>query len=229
MSTINERIELLENKIVELEAKLGAVSSNTEGASKTNYTIVGASKDPNISRPIIWNNTEINAAYGTQPATPKFGYNKHSHSRFAGGALIYGVIEIVDYDWGAVTNKQSQSYLEELPIVKEKSLTTGLAVDRIGTLDLVFNPDGGFDADGKPIGTWGCPSYEINVTKCFLVERVTAVDSNNPTIGAIKKDSKQHEMKSLLYNSDTTKSSVVWDENGQCWRFYAVFAPVPTP
>jgi hypothetical protein len=211
--TINERIESLENKIIELEAKLGAVSSNTEGASKQNYSVVGASKDHNISRNIIWNNTEINAAYGTQPETPKFGYNKHTHSRFSGGALINGVIEIVEYDWESVTNKHSQGYVD-LKITKAAN-SSGESVDKIGLLDLVFNAD---------TLTWGCPAYEIDVTKCFLVQRETTGINK----GEIKKDSKLQEMKSPLYSADVTKTSVAWDENAQCWRFYAVYAPVPT-
>jgi len=209
--TLNERIEFLEQTVNTLSAQLKALSANTEGKDKTNYSIVGASRDPNIDRPIIWNNTEINASYGTQPATPKFGYNKHSHSKFAGGALIYGVIEIVDYDWGVVTNKQSQSFLEELPIVKENN-TKGESVDRIGLLSLVFNPD---------TKTWGCPAYEIDVKKCFLVER----DVN----GNIAIDGRLQEKKSSLYNVDTNKTSIVWDEMGGCWRLYCVYAPTPTP
>lgn len=210
--TINERIEFLEETVNTLSTQLKALSANTEGANKPPYSVVGASRDPNVDRPIIWNNSEINASYGTQPATPVKGYNKHSHSRFAGGALIYGVIEIVDYDWGAVTNKHSQSFLGELPIVKEKSPTTGLAVDRIGTLSLIFNPD---------TGTWGCPAYEIDIKKCFLVER----DAD----GNIAIDSRLQEKKSPLYNVDTNKTSIVWDEMGACWRLYCVYAPTPTP
>ena len=209
--TINERLEFLEQTVNTLSAQLKAVSANTEGASKTNYSVVGASRDPNIDRPIIWNNSEINASYGIQPAVPKFGYNKHSHSRFSGGALIYGVIEIVDYDWGAVTNKNSQSFLDELPIVKDKS-TSGETVDRIGTLSLVFDPDS---------SSWGCPAYEIDVRKCFLVERET--EGNNK--GEIKLDDNGKQMKSALYNEDQTKTSVVWDKNAQVWRFYAVYSP----
>jgi hypothetical protein len=207
--TINERIEFLEGMINTLSIQIKALSANTEGATKPPYSVVGASKDPNIDRPIIWNNTEINASYGTQPATPKVGYNKHSHSRFSGGALIYNVIEIVDYDWGIITNKNSQSYLDELPIIKEKN-SLGNSVDRIGKLDLIFNPD---------TLTWGCPAYEIDVKKCFLVER----DNN----GDIALDTRENEKKSALYNSDTNKTSIVWDELGGCWRLYCVYAPTP--
>ena len=32
-------------------------------------------------------------------------------------------------------------------------------------------------------------------------------------------------MKSPLWNEDTTKTSVIWDENSKCWRLLAVYAP----
>lgn len=204
--TINERIEILENTVLALSIRLGIVSQNTEGSRRKPDSIVGATKDHNINRPLLWNNTEINAALGTQPATPVVAYNKHSHSRFSGGALIKDVIEIVEYDWGSITNKHSQAY-KELEIVKDQN-TSGQSVDKIGVLDLVFNPD---------TLTWGTPAYEIDVKKCFLVER----DSD----GDIALDSKGNEKKSPLYNSDVTKSSIVWDENASCFRFYAVYSP----
>lgn len=243
--TINDRIEALEQEIKfnrqlinNLAAQLGKKDQppiTTFGGSKsvgTNYPIDVSSGLSTISGgAVCWNDTEINAPYGVQPNTPTKSYNKHSHSRFSGGALIKGVIEVIEYDWGTIDNKHSQGFLkqEDQPKIKKVANTAGEPVEKIGLLDLVFNADGGHNSDGVPIGTWGCPAYEIDVAKCYLVERVTVVDSNNPVLGAIKKDTKGHKMESPLYNTDTTKTSVVWDENGQCWRFYAVFAPVPAP
>lgn len=212
--TINERIDFLERQVLALSTRLGIVSSNTESKPINPISVVGGGIDKNIDRPIVWNNTEINAAYGTQPATPVTGYNKHSHSNFSGGALISGVVEVVEYDWGSITNKHSQAY-KDLDIVKVAD-TSGNAVEKIGLLDLVFNAD---------TLTWGCPAYEIDVTKCFLVQRETS----GVLKGQIKLDSKGNEMKSALYSTDVTKTSVAWDENAECWRFYAVYAPVPTP
>ena len=57
---------------------------------------------------------------------------------------------------------------------------------------------------------------EIDVKKCYLVEK----DEN----GDIVLDSKGQEKKSPLYNADQTKTSIIWDESGNCWRFYAVYA-----
>jgi hypothetical protein len=222
---LNDRLRELENTIIELTAKVEDLSRNTEGTYKKPISVVGGGKDQSLTRPIdirsgrgltsgagvIWNNTEIDGVYGTQPTTPTIGYNKHAHSRFSGGALIKDVIEIVEYEWGAITNKQSQGFFkptDEYPKIKVDINTLGETVNKIGLLDLVFNPD---------TLTWGCPAYEIDVKKCYLVER----DNN----GDIALDSKGQEKKSPLYNADQTKTSIVWDENGNCFRLYCVYAP----
>ena len=222
---LNARILELENKIIELEAKIQDLSKNTEETYKKPISVVGGGTPRGLIRPtdiragrgimggnqVIWNETEIDATYGTQPSIPTIGYNKHSHSRFSGGALIKDVLEIVEYDWGDITNKHSQGFLkkEDQPQIKKMAKTEGdkASVDMIGLLDLTFNPD---------TKTWGCSAYEIDIKKCYLVER----DAD----GDIALDSKGQEKKSLLYNSDSNKTSIVWDENGNCWRFLAVYA-----
>jgi hypothetical protein len=235
--SLNKRILELENKVIFLESKLMDLSKNTEETYQPPISIVGGGRDRGQINPvdikagmgqiqggsIIWNTSELgNPPANTEPAVPNEntgkGYNKHSHSHFSGGALIKDVLEIVEYDFveTPIVNKHSQQFWVTQPNIKKEINTNGEAVDKIGILDLVFNPD---------TQTWGTPAYEIDIKKCFLVERVTVVDGDNPTIGAIKVDSKGHEMKSPLYNEDTTKTSIVWDENAQVFRFYAVFAP----
>jgi hypothetical protein len=242
--SINARIKELEDKIIALEAKTKDLSASTEQKYRTPVTIGGGSQaQGNTSSisissgfgaikggPVLWNDKEINAPYGTQPAIPTIGYNKHAHSRFSGGALIKDVIEIVEYEWGSITNKHSQGFLkpEDQPLIAKEKNLAGQQVDKIGLLSLMFNPNGGVDSNNEPIGTWGVAAYEIDVTKCYFVEKVTKIDGNNPTVGAIKKDSKGHEMKSALYNEDQTKSAVIWDKNAQVWRFYAVYSPGET-
>jgi len=227
--SLNSRITELENKILTLEDKVRDLSQNTEGIYKKPITIVGGGRDRgNISSvdiksgmgqilggSIIWNTSELgNPPANVEPPVPNAitgkGYNKHSHSRFSGGALIKNVIEIVEYDFVTtpITNKHSQQFWVTQPKIKTDINTNKESVDKIGLLDLVFNPD---------TQTWGCPAYEIDVKKCYLVMR----DEN----GDIALDSKGNQKKSLLYNEDQTKTSVVWDENAQCYRFYAVYAP----
>jgi hypothetical protein len=225
MSTpINIRIYQLENEIISLRAKLDDLSRNTEETYRKPITVVGGGPATGNTSPtdiesglgslkggpVLWNNTEINAPYGTQPASPSVGYNKHAHSRYSGGALIKNVIEIVEYEWGTITNKHSQGFLKpsQAPKIKKEENSYGVQVDKIGLLDLVFNPD---------TKTWGTPAYEIDVKKCYLVER----NAN----GDIVLDSRGNEKKSPLYNSDQTKSAIVWDANAGVWRFYAVYAP----
>jgi hypothetical protein len=231
---LNQRIEQLEQIIKELQSKIIDLSSNVQEKTKSPYTISGGISSRGSQTPIdaktglgqvlgghvIWNDSEVVAPLNEEPLLPDVGYNKHSHSRFSGGALIKDVLEIVEYDWNSVTpsiiNKHSQQFFINQPAIKTELNTKEEAVKKIGTLDLVFNPDGGYDDLGNPKGTWGVATYEINVKKCYLIER----DSE----GNITLDSKGQQKKSLLYNADQNKTSVIWDESGNCWRFLAVYA-----
>jgi hypothetical protein len=223
---LNERIEQLEKTIAALEQKVRDLSLNTEGKSKSPNTIGGNIRSSSMNFPVdpktglgamygnavIWNDSELKTPIlNGEPTYPVVGFNKHSHSRFSGGALIKDVLEIVEYDWGTITNKHSQGYLN----LTENDIVTVInskdePVKKIGLLDLVFNAD---------TLTWGASAYEIDVKKCYLVER----DED----GNIALDENDNEKKSLLFNEDTTKSSVVWDKNAQVWRFYATYAPEP--
>ena len=221
--TLNERIKTLENEVLALQSKILDLSANVEEKSATPYVLAGGTKNPATNMPIdaktgkapilgghvIWNDSEGKVPpLNEEPPDPKKGYNKHSHSRYSGGALIKDKLEIVEYKWGSITNKESQQFWETQPSIVKVVNTKNESVEKIGLLDLVFNPD---------TKTWGVSAYEIDVAKCYLVQR----DVN----GAIKKDSKGQDMKSFLYNEDTTKTSVIWDENSKCWRFLAVYAP----
>lgn len=234
--TLNERIEQLEKEVLQLTAKLKDLTQNTESKFNKPVSLVGGIRDRSSIRPIdqtsglnqnlggavIWNSSEINVTpEDGEPVNPETsagakGYNKHSHGRFSGGALLADNLEIVQYDFVVtpVTNKNSQAYWNPKPLIK-KMMTADKSklVEMIGKLDLVFSPEKGM---------WSVSSYEIDVKNCYLVER----DKD----GLIVLDSKGQEKKSTLYNDDTTKSSVIWDENGNCWRFFAIYAPEsPTP
>lgn len=60
-------------------------------------------------------------------------------------------------------------------------------------------------------------NYDIDISKCYFVER----DSE----GNIATDVNGNEKIGMLYNSDNTKTMIVWDKDAQCFRFYAVYAP----
>jgi hypothetical protein len=233
MSTLNDRIEQLEKQVNELLSKIADLSKNTEEKPKTPYTISGGQKSSSLIMPIdaksglglvfgnhvLWNDTDSSIPlFDADPEIPTKGYNKHSHGRFSGGALIKGTEEVVEYKVGVINNPECQLFYD----LTDKDIETDLnsndeTVKKIGKLDLVFNPDGGVDSEGNPIGTWGVATYEINVKKCYLVERDVE--------GNIAIDSKGQEKKSPLWNEDTNKTSIIWDENGNCWRFLAVYAP----
>jgi hypothetical protein len=221
--TINEQILDLQNQVNNLKATIKALSDNTENKFTKPITITGGTSKQGLAKSVdtrtgrglisgggvVFNNTEIDAPYGTQPTTPTIGYNKHAHSRFSGGALVKDVLEIVEFDWGIITNKHSQGFLkpEDQPPIATEINSNGETVEKIGLLDLVFNPD---------TETWGVASYEIDVKKCYLVQR----DEN----GDIELDENGNQMKSPLYNTNQTKTSVVWDKNAQVFRFLSVYA-----
>jgi len=211
---LNERITELENQVRVLSAKVIDLSTNTEEKLKTPYTIAGGISEKGSNTPIdiksgrshrlgghvIWNNTEIEAPINKEPSTPTKGYNKHSHSRYSGGALINDVLEIVEYIWGTINNKDSQEFWKTQPKIATIKNTKNQTVEKIGKLDLIFNAD---------TLKWGVSAYELDIKKCNLVER----DDNGNIIHSAP-----------LYNSDKTKTCIVWDDNGKCWRFYATYA-----
>jgi len=223
MATLNERIEHLEQQIELLMSKTGDLSTNVEETTKKPYVVAGGGKSsttnmpidaktglgPILSNHVIWNDSEgFIPPLNREPPNPAKGYNKHSHSRYSGGALIKDKLEIVEFEWGTIVNKDSQQFWKNNPLIKTDKNTKGEEVDKIGLLDLVFNPD---------TLTWSTSALEIDIKRCYLVER--------DETGAVKLDSKGQPMRSLLYNTDQTKTSIVWDENGNCWRFYAVYSP----
>ena len=221
--TLNDQIRELQQKIKELENKIKDLSANTEEKYNKPTTQIGGIRSHGFNFPVdskagmggmlgnsvLWNDSELKLPrIDQEPTSPTKGYNKHSHSRYSGGALIKDVLEIVEYVWGSIINKHSQGFWQTQPSIATEVNSNGETVEKIGKLDLVFNPD---------TGTWGIAALEIDVKKCYFVER----DSN----GDIALDSKGQQKRSPLYNSDTNKTSIVWDENGNCFRFYAVYAP----
>jgi len=225
--SLNARITELENKIIDLEAKIRDLSFNTEEKIQKPYTIGGGNKSSTTNMPIdaktglgavlanhvIWNDAEsVIPPLNAEPSPlPEKGYNKHSHSRYSGGALIKDKLEIVEYEWGSITNKDSQQFWVTQPSIKKEVNTKGESVDKIGLLDLVFNPD---------TQTWGVAALEIDVKKCYLVER----DEE----GNIALDANGNEKKAPLYNDNEFFTSVIWDKDGRnglgCWRFLSVYA-----
>jgi len=223
-----DRIKALEVEIDFLISKIEDLSKNTEQKHMGPTSIVGGVQNrgllspadietglgPIIGNGVIWNNGELNTppANAEAPAPTK-GYNKHTHSRYSGGAIIKQNFEIVEYDptdWVTVPprNPHSQQFWQTDPQIKKSLNSKNESVDTIGLLDLTFNPD---------IKKWGTAAYEIDINKCYLVERNAD--------GDIVLDSKGNEKKSPLYNTDQTKTSIQWDEDNQVWRLYAAFAP----
>jgi hypothetical protein len=227
MQTLNERIEELEGQVKSLTSQLNDLLQNVQAKFTTPLSISGGNTDRSTHRPIdvkaglgqvlggavVWNDSEAKTPpINAQPPLPKKGYNKHTHSRFSGGALMADTLELVQYVMDDITNPHSQAYWETEPEIDTDINSKGETVPMIGLLDLIFEPD---------TQKWGAAAYEIDVRKCYLVQR----DEN----GDIELDANGNEMKSPLFNDDPTKSSIVWDVNAQVYRFLAVYAQDPTP
>jgi len=131
-----DRIRNLEKEIVHLKAKILDLTNKTEARRikpeskipliNLSQTLpnpssgTGLGKLPNRNAGIIWNDAEAqNVPFGQQPSTPTKGYHKHSHSRYAGGALNIDTLEFVEYDLTGY-NKHCQAYWKvEAPIQKD--------------------------------------------------------------------------------------------------------------
>ena len=228
-NTINEKLDKLEEVLLALSSKVKDLSNNVEENTVKPYSKVGGGKDQSqvhsidiktglgqkFGGSIIWNDSELTIPpYGVKPPTPIRGYNKHSHSNKSGGALDINTLEIVEYDvdWDTsiVYDKDCQNFWLTAPMIKKEINDKEESVEKIGTLDLIFN------ANNKK---WGTACYEIDVKKCYLVSR----DAD----GEIELDENGNEKKALLYNEDETKTNVIWDKSGKCWRFYSAFAEAP--
>jgi len=230
-----DRIKALEDQITFLQSKIEDLSKHTEQKNIPPITIAGGVQNRGLLSPVdidtglgsimgngvIWNNSELDTPpANAEVSTPTKGYNKHTHSRYSGGALIKQNLEIVEYDptWFAtITNKHSQQFWQTNPIIRTivNSKPEHETVEMIGPLDLTFNPD---------TLKWGVATLEIDVRQCNFVQR-RIVDGDGQVAGDIQKDSNGIEMKGPLFNEDQTKSSIIWDEDSQIWRLYAAYAP----
>ena len=258
MKTILERLKEAEKKILSLAGKVNDLSLNTESKSTKPYTKLGGwdgkqfnsprdlkSRRTMLGKPIFWNDSEVNNPRGELIPEPDVGYHWHPHSRFGGGALIKDVLEIVEFDWTKAVDGTSQvipavsrhspGFFPKQPKIVTEINSEGKKIEKIGKLDLVFNPD---------TLTWGTVTYGIDVEKTFFVKKRREANKDEygnviegEDVGDIEKDENDHEMKSPLYvidaegNYDVTNSSVIWDINGRggqgCFRLLAVYASEP--
>jgi len=249
--TLQTRILELENTIKLLISKLEDISNNVEEKQLVPYSKSGGIKDLSHNNPVdtstglsttfsgavIWNDVDLRVPpYGKYPTSdPVKGYNRHSHSSMSGGALDINTLEIVEYERDSVTDKiidiegnkiyhqDCQDTWKKIPKIKKEQNTKEEDVNKIGKLDLIFNADS---------LKWGVASYEIDVEKCYFVRRYKAGDTipEGKQIGDIMLDNHTppQEMKAPLFNeTEPTKSNILWDENGNCWRFFAVYAEEP--
>ena len=221
--TLTEQLEELYARIDALENKVADSSVNVEEKDPTPYSIGNINKIPmhiadigvGSDGHIIWNDSELrNPPFGKKPENPKKGYNRHFHTRYAGGALDVQNLEIVEYNvnWGTDPDisAHNQQFWGYEPKLKTAQNSKNENVDKIGNVVFVF------DADSKK---WGASAFEIDIAKCFFVRK-------NPN-GTIMTDENDEPMRSPIFNEDKSLTSIIWDADNQCWRFYAVYAELP--
>ena len=223
MGQLNNRVRELEEQVRLLLAKVSSLSENTEEKDPSPYSAVGAIRPRALIKvldikkgwghfggTLIWNDAELaNNGINQNPGEPTEGYNKHHHSRYAGGALDINTLELVEYEFESENYPHSQQFDISEPKIATATKLEGGSISKIGKLDA------GFDAES---GTWKVKTGEIDVAKTYLVRR----DSE----GNIMTDTNGNEMKAPLYNTDQTKTNVVWDVDARVWRFIAVYADV---
>ncbi len=161
--TLNEELKKLKHQVASLQSKVNDLSQNVEGKTIQPYSKVNARDlsqikpiDPIVGRGkgnLPWNDSELEVPpINQQPSAPTKGYNKHGHSRYAGGALDISTLELVEYDFGENGyNKHCQQFWMESPsIVKyektpEEGQEGGEPIEAIGSLDgsFVFDPNAG--------------------------------------------------------------------------------------
>jgi len=227
---LNDRIKQLEDQVAALSAKLTDLSTNTQDKFKNCFSVSGGTRGRSLlsavdaqsgfgqikGGAVIWNTSELdNPPVNQEPPNPELneyakGYNKHTHSRFSGGALIPEGLEFVWYDFEntPVTNMHSQAYWNPAPSILKLQNSRNEEVEAIGHLFLQFNPD---------TKCWETAAAEVDVLRCVFVLR--GPDGN------ILQDSNGNDISAPLFSADIHKTSIVWDENGACWRFYAAYAP----
>lgn len=151
MGYINEKINQLEQELINLKSRINTMESTTpENTAPNPYTIVGGNKDISDEFPVDlrtalggtygnfmpWNNAELNfPPYGQKPSIePTIGYHRHSHSRYAGGALDINTLEFIEYDinWNTdeTYSKHSQQFWETDPPIKKDDN----GIEQIGTI-----------------------------------------------------------------------------------------------
>lgn len=251
---INAKIQKLEQKINELENKISELQQNEAKAKE--YSRVSNLQSRAHSSPIdasaggfsvmggqmVWNDIELSCPPINSLPTddggntyPRRAYNRHSHTRFNGGALDVSSLELVEYDvplkeeyvdsespihsnlieWDsdsynkhcpAYWHNSSPNFSQWTPDVKTTTNSDGETIKKIGTLDISFNPD---------TRKWETGSSEIDVASTRFVRKYN---------GVIVEDENENDMSAVLYNSDDTKTNVIWDKENKVWRFLAVYA-----
>lgn len=94
---------------------------------------------------ILWNDAELSLPpWGSNPGMPTKGYQKHTHSEFAGGALDITALTLVEYELDGSQSIHSQGFWRTPPPIKTVTkVSDGSTVEMLGLLGLVFDAENG--------------------------------------------------------------------------------------
>ena len=204
MTTLNQRIKELEKTIEELKHKVRDLSDNVEEKSVKPYSKVGGQRDraqirsSDISSGLgqlfggntVWNDSELKLPpYGQKPSNPTKAYNRHSHSRFSGGALDINTLELVQYDcdWNTgIWNKDCQGFWKVYPSIAKEKKANGIEIEKIGNLEITFDPE-----KGKWVAGSGWIKYFISNDRLEVKYNNIITGATNP-LPAITKGYNRH-------------------------------------
>jgi len=140
--TLNDKLKQLQAQIISLQSQIKELSSSTDNKYLAPYTKTGEAvdksriKSTDISTGLgkilggnpVWNDSELKQPPydGETTPDPTKGYNKHGHSRYAGGALDINTLEFVEYtnvagtildQYGNAINKHCQQFWKNQPSI----------------------------------------------------------------------------------------------------------------
>lgn len=165
MASLNEEITQLKAELAELRSKVDSMSENVEDKTIAPYSKVEPGKKHEISADpgtgagaiLAFNDSELKRPpLNQQPVTPTKAYNRHGHSRYAGGALDIRTLELVEYasdendnlldSEGNILNKHTQQFwTADGKINTAEKVVDGNSefVPKIGKItdNMVFDPD----------------------------------------------------------------------------------------
>ena len=144
MGYLNDKIKKLELEVDSLITTLTALGAKVESKYIKPITQIGQETDKATIRGVppitgagasmggglVWNDIDLQIPpCNVKPGLPTKGYNQHTHSEFAGGALDVNSLELIEYDLSDYNIHCRQSQANP-PVLKDSK-----GIDKYSTLE----------------------------------------------------------------------------------------------